>query len=511
MKSPLALLTLLLTTTLTTAIPTHRTNQRILSSQNDNTHNPPQNVAGIKSTAGGTANAQSVLSKRSEFWWDFHIKGHQHGPHAKRSDGYLDNYALRGRTVNPGKLGVDKVKQHSGYLDNNATDTHLFYWFFESRNDPANDPIILWLSGGPGGDSISPIFYDIGPGKFTPMGEMKSNPSSWNNNASMLFLDQPVNTGFSYSQNQTSDTIAASKDVYALLTLFFEQFPQYRKQHFHITGSSYAGHWVPVFAYEILSHEESNINLKSISVGNGLTDPKAQFASLPGMACGKGGVDPVLDEEACEEMERAAEKCLSMIEGCYESAEPGRCSPATKFCEGALLGAVRSQDVSVYDLRHRKGDPSPHPEAKFVTKFFKTREVLEMLGVEKFHDYTPSAGEVMKAFVESGDVVMPYQRFVPEILKRIPMMVYAGDKDFICNWLGVREWTERLEWEGKEKFNKAELQTWKLDGKEVGQMKREGNLAFVRIYDAGHAVAGDKPEAALDMMNSFLKFAKRHT
>ena len=38
------------------------------------------------------------------------------------------------------------VQQYSGYLDIDD-DKHLFYWFFESRVDPDNAPLVLWLNG----------------------------------------------------------------------------------------------------------------------------------------------------------------------------------------------------------------------------------------------------------------------------------------------------------------------------------------------------------------------------
>ncbi|EPS43150.1 hypothetical protein H072_2921 [Dactylellina haptotyla CBS 200.50] len=462
----------------------------------------------ILSTLAAAQTGRQQVIAREFMPWDFHIHGNKQGPHARRSDDYLNDYSLRGRSVDPSKLGVDNVKQFSGYLDNNATDKHLFYWFFESRNDPKNDPVILWLSGGPGVDSITRVFSNMGPGRFTMDGKLGPNPTAWNSNASIIFLDQPVNTGFSYSESQTVSTIAAGKDVYALLTLFFEQHPEYRKQHFHITGASYAGHWVPGFAYEILSHPHRNINLKSISIGNGLTDPKTQFKAMQPMACGGGEVDAVLSPALCDKMKEDSKRCQTMIERCYETTQKKACRDATLFCEGKLLGTVKTNKWSIYDLRHRKGDPSNHPEGKYVQKFLKNSDVLATLGVERFHAYRPSSTEVMRAFVGAGDKMLPYQKFIPEILKKIPIMVYAGDKDYICNWLGVRDWTEQLEWSGKEEYNRVGLKAWKLRGKEVGKMKNAGNLSFVRVYDAGHSVPNDQPEAALDMMNSYLKWVQ---
>lgn len=61
----------------------------------------------------------------------------------------------------PGKDGVCEttpgVNSYAGFI-NLGEDVHSFFWFFESRNDPANDPITLWLNGGPGSDSLIGLF-----------------------------------------------------------------------------------------------------------------------------------------------------------------------------------------------------------------------------------------------------------------------------------------------------------------------------------------------------------------
>lgn len=66
----------------------------------------------------------------------------------------------------PGKAGVCEttpgVNSYSGFI-NLAEDVHAFFWFFESRKDPANDPITLWLNGGPGSDSLIGLFQGWSP------------------------------------------------------------------------------------------------------------------------------------------------------------------------------------------------------------------------------------------------------------------------------------------------------------------------------------------------------------
>lgn len=54
------------------------------------------------------------------------------------------SHTVRVRT--PIGLCDTDVHQKSGYLDT-PENRHFFFWFFESRNDPVNDPVVLWLNG----------------------------------------------------------------------------------------------------------------------------------------------------------------------------------------------------------------------------------------------------------------------------------------------------------------------------------------------------------------------------
>lgn len=93
-------------------------------------------------------------NRRPDSEWDHIVRGEDvekvwvegaSGEKEREIHGKLDTYDLRVKSVDPSALDVDPgVKQYSGYLDDSENDKHLFYWFFESRNDPKNDPVVLW-------------------------------------------------------------------------------------------------------------------------------------------------------------------------------------------------------------------------------------------------------------------------------------------------------------------------------------------------------------------------------
>ena len=72
----------------------------------------------------------------------------------------------------------------------------------------------------------------------------------------------------------------------------------------------------------------------------------------------------------------------------------------------------------------------------------------------------------------------------------IPILIYSGDQDFICNWMGGLAWTEALEWKGYEEYNKAPVRKWNTN-KNGGATKSYKSLTFLRVFNAGHMVPMD--------------------
>lgn len=414
------------------------------------------------------------------------------------------NHALRIKST-PEDLGVDTVKQYTGYLDVEDEDKHFFYWLFESRNDPKKDPVILWLNGGPGCSSLTGLFFELGSSSIGPGLKPIYNPHSWNSNATVIYLDQPVNVGYSYSSGSVSDTVAAGKDVYAFLELFYEQFPQFKTHDFHIAGESYAGHYIPVFASEILTHEDRSFNLTSVLIGNGLTDPLTQYKYYEPMACGEGGEPSVLEPDECTAMNNSLPRCLSLIESCYTSNSVWSCTPATIYCNNAEMGPYQRSGRNVYDIRTMCDDSSLcYKDLKLVDEYLNLDEVKTKLGAE-VESYESCNFDVNRNFMFAGDWMKPYHKAVVDLLESgLPVLIYAGDKDFICNWLGNQAWTDSLEWSGHEEFNKQSINVWKVGKKAAGEVKNYENFTFLRVYGGGHMVPHDQPENALDMVNRWI-------
>lgn len=185
----------------------------------------------------------------------------------------------------PNGLAAEQV---SGYFKLNRThDAFMFYFFFENRAADPKAPLVLWMTGGPGCSSELAVFYENGPFKITDDLQLKPNEYGWDVAANLIYVDQPIGTGFSYSDDPR-DTVygghGVGLDMLDFLLEFLEARPQYKDSDFFITGESYGGHYVPAVAHRVFSYNkhvpvEKRINFKGLAIGNGLTNPAIQYGA----------------------------------------------------------------------------------------------------------------------------------------------------------------------------------------------------------------------------------------
>jgi len=57
------------------------------------------------------------------------------------------------------------------------------------------------MTGGPGCSGMLALFVENGPYKVDSSGTLSLNPNSWNSNSNVIWIDQPVGSGFSYGDN----------------------------------------------------------------------------------------------------------------------------------------------------------------------------------------------------------------------------------------------------------------------------------------------------------------------
>lgn len=402
--------------------------------------------------------------------------------------------------------GPEKVVNFAGYITVNQT-RHLWFWFFESRSDPSTDPFVLWMTGGPGCSSLVALFFENGPYKIKSDLTLELNPYSWNTRANILFIDQPVNTGYSYADFGDIGVVTETEmanNMYEFFQLFFTQYPKYLGNPFYITGESYAGHFVPALASKIFDENQNEandlrINLSGVAIGNGLVDPLNQYTQYATYAHDHA----IVSNGSYAVMEAATGPCIALIAACSQNNTLGwlACVNAYMVCNMALLVPVTGfSTLNPYDIREKCKVPPLCYDFSTVSTFLAQPAVAKALGVGN-RKWADCNRIVNLELVFAGDWMLSFAKDIPKLLSaNMSVLVYNGEYDYLCNWYGSRTWTSKLNWPGQSSFNNANLTTWKVNGVAAGQARAAKGFTFLRVYDAGHMVPYNKPSEALDML-----------
>ncbi|KAF9077923.1 serine carboxypeptidase [Rhodocollybia butyracea] len=441
---------------------------------------------------------------------DFSILGHpsfpQHSVRIKKSS-FCDS------TVN----------SYTGYIDIEAR--HLFFYFFESRNDPDTDDVIFWTNGGPGCSSSLGLFMELGPCRVEDEDGPKFHPESWNTNANVFFIDQPIGVGFSYAEyGETVDTTEeAARDIAAFVAIFFENFIKFKGRGFHMAGESYAGRYLPLFAAAIYDQNRAlveagmtPINLTSVVIGNGMTDLETMMPSYYDMTCTPASISPILDISACVAMKNIIPRCKKWYrEACVDLYDSINCLAAISFCYPSLSASFMASGTNPYDIsvpcNGSVETTSCYPVTLHINNFLSLPDVRKQLGVD-LHPSIPAnfsscSDDVGEMFSVTQDIAHSSKEYVAALLERgVRVLIYAGSYDWICNWVGNERWSKALEWSGHDEFAAQELREWYISGAKAGVTRsaKGGLFTFATVDGAGHMVPYDKPMQSLVLVQRWL-------
>lgn len=428
----------------------------------------------------------------------------------------------------PGFVGELPSTHYSGYLPTGketGAPGQLHYWLIESENDPKNDPIVLWLNGGPGSSSLIGLLTENGQiqlndDSLNTTGTPRPfyNKHGWTQKANVLWLESPKGVGFSYCEStpcrNTDESTAI--DAHEFLVNFFVSYPEYNQSDFFITGESYAGVYVPMLIDQI-DKRGAVTNFKGAAIGN----------SCWGSDCFYG-----IDENEIDFHLYAGHTMISrsledaIIDKCGDAfAQGGKPSFA---CEAELL-KMRGETGSfyVYNIMDEcDGDTLSMGDVRAALRANRTELLTEedsFMSHPSLGDYRCGGDAAMKKWladpaviealhVKKGTGGMLYTKtcgdlreLYKDLFQKHRILIYSGDADGCVPYYGSEQWTRELGFKLVTDWHPWKSETTAGKGSVVaGYATEYEHFTFVTVKGAGHMVPQFKPVRALTMFSKFL-------
>eukprot|EP01100_Stratorugosa_tubuloviscum_P010006 TRINITY_DN423_c0_g3_i1.p1 TRINITY_DN423_c0_g3~~TRINITY_DN423_c0_g3_i1.p1 ORF type:complete len:460 (-),score=215.31 TRINITY_DN423_c0_g3_i1:120-1499(-) len=418
---------------------------------------------------------------------------------------YLPNDAATARKLSE-VYGIGDFPSYSGFITTDEKfGSNMFFWFFPAQNGDVNAPILLWLQGGPGAASMYGLFSENGPFTVSQDGQsLISNPYTWNKQFALVYIDNPVGAGFSftqsnsgYSENQT----AVANNLYSALQQFFDVFTDYRDNDFYVTGESYAGKYVPSISYKI--HEENllgnnkKINLKGLAIGDGIIDPLTQFTDFGNLLFYLSMVDELQAQKFKQYDSNItnlllAERYLDAFHVFDEELNGDKYPYSTYYTNTTGL-------TDYFNYREPQYPSNPYPEFLDLNS---TRAAIHV-GAYPYDDFNSTVESYLL-----DNWMRSVAEIIPTLLDNYRVMIYNGQNDIILGPVAMERFLRTVNWSGKDQYLKADRAIWRLPAPNnvqvAGYVRLVKQFYQVIVSDAGHLLPLDQPARALDMITRFI-------
>ncbi|XP_010320337.2 serine carboxypeptidase-like 13 [Solanum lycopersicum] len=433
----------------------------------------------------------------------------------------------------PGWQGRLPFPLETGYVGVGKDEAvQLFYYFLESESEPTTDPLLVWLSGGPGCSSVIAIVDEIGPIRFVEQvynGSMPSfelNPHAWTKIANVIFLDQPVNTGFSYATNSAAykyTDVQACEYVYEFLRKWLNDHPQFISNPFYVSGNSYSGMIIPIITQLIsngnIAGKEPLVNLQGYLIGNAVTispqDEKYHIVFCHGMGLISDELYKSLEKNCRGEYTNINPKntgCANDFRNFKQLVKNINVEHVLKpFCtndddpkdvyqmtsERRLLGdkliSLQREDKCDSDwrkhLRYWANDPQVqealHVRKGIIESWIKCRRDISE---GSHHNYTLTVHNVVPCHANLST-------------KGYRSLIYSGDHDYMVPFQDTQTWIKSLNYSIDDDWRQ-----WNVNNQVAGYTRSYSNkMTYATVKGAGHTACMDKPEECFVMFKRWIR------
>eukprot|EP00475_Leptophrys_vorax_P009208 TRINITY_DN1607_c0_g5_i1.p1 TRINITY_DN1607_c0_g5~~TRINITY_DN1607_c0_g5_i1.p1 ORF type:complete len:572 (+),score=119.60 TRINITY_DN1607_c0_g5_i1:582-2297(+) len=425
----------------------------------------------------------------------------------------------------------DNLTYHffAGFVDINVTSgLKYYYWFFESQNDPVNDPVSIWMNGGPGCSSMEQAMNDHGPLRVDRNAVLYQNPWAWNRLVNIIYVDQPTGVGFSYS-NSSEDYIVGDKqsaeNLYTFLQGFFKRFPNFQPNDFHIISQSYGGHYAPFSTYEILTRQmrinetgDVKINLKGMAVGN----PFVDYVSNDIATINKFWMDGLLAKPSYDNWTVTCgtrDKWVANFDSCFNLNDLFRSElvevldfyspsyPLCKFGDFASDTHVNRTWLYTYQQLLDLDQKVIYEPCDDVANYLNNATVLNAVHAHfggttvRWDECRGSANGMQYSNEDYLTSVVSYYPMLVGGGYGLKFMVFSGDDDSVCPTAGTEDWIFNI--------GLPAITFWKPWRIGNGQLagfytQFNHNLTFVTVRNGGHQVSETQPLTSFAMLQMYL-------
>ncbi|RVX22377.1 Serine carboxypeptidase-like 2 [Vitis vinifera] len=434
----------------------------------------------------------------------------------------------------PGFEGPLPFELETGYVGvGESEEVQLFYYFVKSENNPPEDPLLLWLTGGPGCSAFSALFYEIVPNHVLKLYVMREDrestvfrvstvpwelahvgtePTLVTQVSNIIFLDAPVGTGFSYattSRASHSGDFQATHQAHEFLRKWLIDHPEF------LSNPVYVGE-TPTLGLPSLSW--FNTSQMGYLLGNPVTEKgtetTAQFRFAHGMA--------LISDELYESLKTSCGdeypfkypiniQCIKDVQAFYKCISGIQIGQILEPVCG--FGSLKPEDIFLSGRRYligklRERRPEPSLSA------FECRTDGYILA-----PYWANNATVQEALHIRKNTIREWQRcamglsYTPEIessfeyhvtlsKKGYRSLIYSGDHDMIVAFFSTQAWIRSLNYSIVDDWR-----SWMVEGQVGGYTRTYSNqmtFATVKVkrnsslhFRGGHTAPEYRPKSVL--------------